>query len=216
MYAMTAAAARHAAHVSTPSSPAGASSSVSDMARWLSCCWRRGAQQGQQLVALQSPGRPRRQEGHYGFGFNVAATDGGLKFLQPFRARLHAGRGHLLHAHSSWTLPSSLTPPAAFHQRSRRQPVPASSWIRNRPPITRTGGRCTKDRSADGARRDPCWASSPVSPQSLRARCSAMPEAMTACHGGAGQPRRQPAAADMSPQTRCVLALERQPVLLRS
>ncbi|KGH14608.1 serine hydrolase [Comamonas thiooxydans] len=68
-----------------PQSPAGgASSSVNDMARWLSLLLAQGRWQGQQLVApaaLQAAWQAQAPGGHYGFGFNVAATDGGLKFL---------------------------------------------------------------------------------------------------------------------------------------
>lgn len=68
-----------------PQSPAGgASSSVSDMARWLALLLAQGRWQGQQLVAasaLQPAWQPQAPGGHYGFGFNVGATDAGLKFV---------------------------------------------------------------------------------------------------------------------------------------
>lgn len=68
-----------------PQSPAGgASSSVNDMARWLALLLAQGRWQGQQLVAasaLQPAWQPQAPGGHYGFGFNVGATDAGLKFV---------------------------------------------------------------------------------------------------------------------------------------
>ena len=66
-------------------SPAGgASSSVRDMARWLALLLARGRWQGRNLIAttaLQPLWEPQAPGGHYGYGFNLGATEAGLEFI---------------------------------------------------------------------------------------------------------------------------------------
>lgn len=71
----------------------GASSSVNDMARWMSLILGMGRYQGQQLVSeealtpalspqmLMRPAQDGQPASYYGFGFNVGTSDGGYKML---------------------------------------------------------------------------------------------------------------------------------------
>ncbi len=86
-------------------SPAGgASSSVRDMARWLALLLARGRWQGRNLIAttaLQPLWKPQAPGGHYGYGFNLGATEAGLEFIG------HPG-AFMLGAATSFTLVPAL------------------------------------------------------------------------------------------------------------
>ena len=85
-------------------SPAGgASSSVNDMARWMSLLLGQGRWRGRQLVAataLDAACKPQSPDGKYGFGFNVGSTDSGLPLLS------HSGAFLMGAATSFMLLPS--------------------------------------------------------------------------------------------------------------
>jgi len=126
-------------------SPAGgASSSVRDMARWLALLLARGRWQGRNLIAttaLQPLWKPQAPGGHYGYGFNLGATEAGLEFIG------HSG-AFMLGAATAFTLVPVLDAAIVVLTNGIPLGVPetlcASSWTwRPKAALRRTGGCAT-------------------------------------------------------------------------